>query len=83
MKRGIFCTFPSPKQANRGKDHFAMQTRLNLRKQLFVKTKNFSFKLRSLLSINQYSKRIPQRCVVFMDYVPWINNINTTYISKI
>ena len=51
------------------KDHFAMETRLNIRMQLFIKTKNSSFKLRSLLSINQYSRRIPQRFWVFMAYV--------------
>ena len=60
---------PQIKQANLDKDHFAMQTRLNLWMQLFVKTKNFSFKLRSLLSINQYSRKIPQRFGVFMAYV--------------
>ena len=36
-----------------------------------------------LLSMNQYRKRILQRCVVFMAYVDLVNDINTTYILKI
>ena len=30
-----------------------------------------------LLSMNQYSKRILHRCVVFMAYVDSVNDINT------
>ena len=68
MKRCIFhLPFPKLSKQILDKDHFAMQTRLNLWMQLFVKTKNFSFKLRSLLSINQYNKRIPykEECGVY------------------
>ena len=67
--KDVFFHLPFPKLSKQilDKDHFAMQTRLNLWMQLFVKTKNFSFKLRSLLSINQYNKRIPykEECGVY------------------
>ena len=71
MKKVLF-PFPSPagKQILE-KDHFAMQTRLNLRMQLFGKiTEELFIFYFSLLSMNQYSKRILQRCVVFMAYQP-------------
>ena len=76
--------FPFPSPAGKQileKDHFATQTRLNLRRQLFVKiTEELFIFYFSLLSMNQYSKRILQRCVVFMAYVDSVNEINTTYI---
>ena len=79
--------FPFPSTAGKQileKDHFAMQTRLTLRRQLFVKiTEELFIFYFSLLSMNQYRKRILQRCVVFMAYVDSVNDINTTYILKI
>ena len=81
MKKVLF-PFPSPagKQILK-KDHFTMQTRLTLRRQLFVKiTEELFIFYFSLLSMNQYRKRILQRCVVFMAYVDSVNDINTTYI---
>ena len=79
--------FPFPSPAGKQileKDHFAMQTRLNLRRQLFGKiTEELFIFYFSSLSMNQCSKRILQRCVVFMAYVDSVNEINTTYILKI
>ena len=79
--------FPFPSPAGKQileKDHFAMQTRLTLRRLLFVKiTEELFIFYFSLLWMNQYRKRILQRCVVFMAYVDLVNDTNTTYILKI
>ena len=78
--------FPFPSPAGKQileKDHFATQTRLTLRRQLFGKiTEELFIFYFSSLSMNQCSKRILQRCVVFMAYVDSVNEINTTYILK-
>ena len=51
--------------------------------QLFVKiTEELFIFYFPLLSMNQYSKRILKRCVVFMAYLDSVNDINTTYILK-
>ena len=83
MKKGTFSLPLTCRKQILEKDHFAMQTRLNLRMQLFVKiTEELLIFYFSLLSMNQHSKRTLQRYVVFMAYVDSVNDINTTYILK-
>ena len=70
MKRCIFSpSLPQIKQANLDKDHFAMQTRLNLRKQLFVKTNKFLIKTKIFIVNKSVKEFHAKRYVVFMAYV--------------